>query len=47
MIVVNIQMWGIFSIDIILPATLWSWLGSASIRNEYQEYSREVKCGWA
>jgi len=25
-------------IDVILPATLWPWLDSASNRNEYQEY---------
>jgi hypothetical protein len=28
---------GIF-INIILPAALWSWIDSASNRNEYQEY---------
>jgi len=27
-----------FSIDIILPAAMWSWVDSASNRNEYQEY---------
>jgi len=36
-----------FFIDIILPATIWPWVDSASNRNEYQEYFLGVKMAGA
>jgi hypothetical protein len=32
-----------FVTEIILPVKLWSWVYSASNRNEYQDYLLEVK----
>jgi len=34
-----------FFIHIILPATLWPWGDSASIKNEYQKYFLRAKGG--
>jgi hypothetical protein len=35
----------VFSIDLLLPAALWTWVDSTSKRNEYQESSWGVQGG--